>query len=94
MLVVTEAQDTVTAETGTVGQLLKLGEPACTVKPQGPCIKSQFVQLTEAVELPASTGTELGFVALNVMVAGVTVTAKLAAGAAFGVTALCRPFGG
>jgi hypothetical protein len=80
MLVLTVAQVTVTAETGTVGQVLKLEEPACTVKLQFPWAKSRFVQLTEAVELPESVGDESGLVALNVMVAGLTLTVKPAAG--------------
>ena len=52
IVVETEAQDTVTAETGTVGQLLKLGELAWTVKLQAPVAKSRFSQLIDAVELP------------------------------------------
>lgn len=80
MLVVTEAHDTVMAEIGTVGQSLKLEEAACTVRFQFPWAKSRFCQLTEAVELPASTGASVGFVALNVMVAGLTVRVKPAAG--------------
>jgi hypothetical protein len=82
MLVETEAQDTVTAEIGTVGQFVKLAELACTVSPQAPCVKSKFCQLNDAVELPASTGAESGSVALKVMVAGVAVMVKLAAGIA------------
>ncbi|MGA3077690.1 MAG: hypothetical protein ABSG56_28915 [Bryobacteraceae bacterium] len=94
MLVETEAQDTVTAETGTVGQLLKVGELAWTVKFQAPWIKSRFCQLIEAVELPESTGAKSGFVALNVMVAGLTLTVKVAAGTTFDVPALRTPLGG
>lgn len=93
-VVETEAQDTVTAETGTVGQLLKLEELAWTVKLQAPVLKSRFCQLIEAVELPESTGAVSGFVALNVMVAGLTLTVKLSAGATLDVPARRRPGAG
>ena len=78
-LVPAEAQNTVTAEMGTVGQLLKPGEPACTVKLQLPGFPSRFRQLTDAVALPGSTGAESGLVAANVMVAGLTLSMKSSA---------------
>ncbi len=70
MLVVAEAQDTVTADTGTVGQLPKPAEPACTVKLQFPVFPLRFCQLTDALALPGATGAKSGLVALKVTVAG------------------------
>jgi len=92
-LVETEAQDTVTAETGTVGQLAKLEEVAWSVRLQAPVLKSRFVQLIEVDALPESTGDVSGFVALKVTVAGVTVRLKSAAAFALDVTALRRLLG-
>ena len=73
-----EAQVTVTAEIGTVGQFVKVGELDCTVRLQLPPLERE-VQVRLAVELPATTGALFGLVALKVMVAGETFSVKLAA---------------
>jgi len=73
---VAEAQDTVTAEMGTIGQLLKLGESACTVKLQLPGFPFRFRQLTEAPALPEADGAKSGLVASNVMAAGLIMRLK------------------
>jgi len=82
MVAETDEHDTVTAEMGTVAQLVKAVELACTVKFHEPLLKSRFDQLTVAAELPASVGAETGLVAVNETVAGLTVRLKLAAGLA------------
>lgn len=64
---------------GTVGQLLKLGESACTVKLQFPGFPLRLCQLTDALALPEATGAKSGLVALKVMVAGLTLRLKAAA---------------
>jgi len=86
-----EAQDTVTAEMGTVGQLPNPGESACTVMLQFPGFPLRFCQVIEALALPRSTGAKSGLTALNVMVAGLTMRVKsLAPGRANTVGALLR----
>jgi len=88
---VAEAQETMTADAGTQGQLVKADELACTVRLQLPWAKSRFCQLTVAPELPETEGLEDGFVALKLIVAGLTVTVKLAWGAgASGASAIGR----
>jgi hypothetical protein len=75
-LVTAEAQNTVTAVIGTVGQLLKPGAPACTVKLQVPAFPSRLCQLTDAPAPPEATAAESGLVAVKVTVAGLTVRLK------------------
>jgi hypothetical protein len=76
MLVAAEMQDTVTAEMGTVGQLMKLGESARTVKLQLPWLPLRERQLTEALALPDAKGATSGLVASKVMVAGLMLRLK------------------
>ena len=90
MFVAAEAQDTVTAEIGTLGQLLKLGVSACTLKLQVPGFPFRFCQTTEALALPNATGAKSGLVALKVTVAGLTVRLKSLA-ASRGDTAASLP---
>ena len=73
-----DEQETVTAETGTVEQLVNVGVVAWTVRLQ---LLPDETTLHEAVveELPATTGMVPGLVALKVMVAGLTVSVKLPA---------------
>jgi hypothetical protein len=71
-------QVTVTAETGTVGQLVNVVEVAWTVRLQL-LPDEREVHEAAAVELPETTGSEVGLVALKVMVAGLTVSVKLPA---------------
>jgi hypothetical protein len=73
-----EEQDTLTAEIGILGQLVKVGVFACTFRLQLLPPEMTF-QLTLAPALPATTGLTPGLVALKLMVGGVTVTVKLAA---------------
>jgi len=89
-LVVAEAHDTVTAEMGTIGQLLNVGESACTVKLQFPELPLRFCQLTEALAFPETAGAESGLVALKVTVAGLTMRLKSPA-ARRACTAGCLP---
>ena len=72
------AQDTFTAEIGTVGQLVNIGALACTLRFQllPPEITLHAIV---AVELPATTGAVAGLVAAKVMVAGLTVGVKFPA---------------
>ena len=71
-------QVTVTADTGTVGQFVNVGEAAWIVRLQL-LPDEKEVQEAVAVELPATTGSVVGLVALKVMVAGLTVSVKLPA---------------
>ena len=57
-------------------------------------MKSRFCQVTDAGALPATTGAVSGSVALNVMVAGLTLTLKLAAGCTDGTPPARSPLGG
>jgi len=92
---VAEVQDTVTAEMGTVGQLLKPGAPACTGKLQFPVFSLGFCQFIDAIALPGATGAKSGLVALKVMVAGLTTRLKSpAAGRARTVRGLPCNMGG
>jgi hypothetical protein len=81
---------------GTVGQLLKVGEPACTVKLQFPAFPLRFCQLTVALAFPGTTGATSGLAALKVIVAGLTLRLKSpAAGRAKTVRGLpCTVSGG
>jgi hypothetical protein len=95
VLVAAEAQNTVTAEMGIAGQLLKPGEPACTVKLQLPAFPTRLCQLTHAPAFPKSTGAESGLVAVKVMVAGLTLRLKSpAAGRACAVSGFACAVGG
>ncbi len=72
-------QVTVTAETGTVEQLVNVVAAAWTFRvqvlpPPDPLAPHEAI----AVELPATTGSVPGLVALKVIVAGLTVSVKLA----------------
>jgi len=72
------AHDMFTAEIGTVGQFVNVGAVACTDKFQL-LPPERTLQVADAVALPATTVAVDGLVALNVMVAGVTVRVKFAA---------------
>ncbi|MGO9256139.1 MAG: hypothetical protein ACLQU1_07550 [Bryobacteraceae bacterium] len=72
-----DEQVTVTAETGTVEQLVNTEEAAWTVRLQL-LPDPMAVQEAVAVALPATTGTVPGLVALKLIVAGLTVSVKLA----------------
>jgi hypothetical protein len=71
----TDEQDTVTAETGTVGQLPNAGDAAWTDRVQL-LPDPRAVQEAVVVALPATTGTVPGLTALKEIVAGVTVSVK------------------
>jgi len=71
-----EAQLTVTAETGTVGQFPKVGAAAWTVSDQLVPLP-RALHCAVALELPATVGVVAGFTALKLMVAGLTLSVKL-----------------
>lgn len=73
----TDAQDTVTAETGTVEQLVNVEAAAWTDNFQLPPDVDRELHEAVAVALPATTGTVPGLVALKLIVAGLTVNVKL-----------------
>jgi hypothetical protein len=78
-------QLTVTAETGTVAQLVNVEAAARTVSVQVLVPPDPWaVHVAFTVELPETTGTVPGLVALKLIVAGETVSVKLAP--AFGTT--------
>jgi hypothetical protein len=78
-----DAHVTVTADAGTQEQFVNVGPAACTVRVQLLLSKREAaVHVAVAVALPATTGTVFGFVALKVMVAGLTVRVKLEASGA------------
>jgi hypothetical protein len=78
---------TVTAETGTKGQLVKLEPEAWTVRLQFPVLKSKFSQVIEAEALPGTEGAVDGFVPVKLMVAGLTLRVKVP------LALLCSPPG-
>lgn len=71
-----EMQDTVTAEMGSVGQLMKLTESARTLRFQGPWLALSIRHVTAALALPEANGATSGSVALKVMVAGLMLKLK------------------
>jgi hypothetical protein len=75
---VAAVQVTVTAETGTVEQLVNVVAAALAFRVQvSPPPDPRAFHVADAAELPATTGRVVGLVALKVMVAGVTVSVKL-----------------
>ncbi len=71
-----DEHDTVTAETGTVEQLVNAGDAAWTVRLQL-LPDPKAVHEAVVVALPATTGAVPGLTALKVTVAGLTVSVKL-----------------
>jgi hypothetical protein len=71
-----DEQVTVTAETGTVEQWVNVEAAARTVRLQV-LPPPRALHEAVAVELPATTGSVPGLVALKVIVAGLTVSVKL-----------------
>jgi hypothetical protein len=72
----TDEQVTVTAETGTVEQLVNVEEAALSVRLQL-LPDERALHVAVAVALPVTTGTVVGLVALKLTVAGLTVSVKL-----------------
>jgi len=72
-LTVVEAQVTVTADTGTVGQFAKAAADACTVRFHVLFRVPVYCHVTVAAELPGSLGDVDGLEAVNEIVPGVAV---------------------